>query len=92
MNIIEYLRDKTNDFVTIEKYELTDLATSYNIRFLVDNCQLIYDYFDTHKLVSLDNEEQYYDFLYLDYILNLKEYINDIPEDFGKPLKELIQY
>lgn len=92
MNIIEYLREETNDFVTIEKYELTDLATSYNIRFLVDNRQLIYDYFDTHKLISLDNEEQYYDFLYLDYILKLEEYINDIPEDFGKPLKELIQY
>ncbi|MCU5507151.1 hypothetical protein OCB09_28050, partial [Bacillus cereus] len=92
MNIIEYLREETNDFVTIEEYELTDLATSYNIRFLVDNRQLIYDYFDTHKLISLDNEEQYYDFLYLDYILKLEEYINDIPEDFGKPLKELIQY
>lgn len=92
MNIIEYLREETNDFLTIEKYDLTDLATSYNIRFLVDNRQLIYDYFDTYKLISLDNEEQYYDYLYLNYILKFEEHIDDIPKDFGKPLKELIQY
>lgn len=91
MNIIEYLREKTDEFVTIEKYDLTDLLTYYNIKFVVDNRQLIYDYFNTHKLIKLDNEEQYYDFLYIDYIMKFEEHINDIPEDFVKPLKDLIQ-
>ncbi|MCB2292176.1 hypothetical protein LGK95_01320 [Clostridium algoriphilum] len=92
MNIIEYLREETNDFLTIEKYDLAELATYHNIKFLIDNRQLICDYFDTHKLVSLDNEEQYFDYLYLDHILKFEEHIDDIPEDFRKHLQELIQY
>lgn len=92
MNIIEFLRERTNDFLTIKKYDLTDLATSHHIRFLIDNTPLIMDYFYKNELNTLDNEEQFYDYLYLKYIEKFEGHIEDIPEAFGTPLSKVVEY
>ncbi len=92
MNVIEFLRERTNDFLTIQKYDFTDLATSHHIRFLIDNTALIIDYFDRNILDTLDNEEQFYDYLYLKYIEKFDEQINEIPEEYRNPLCKIIKY
>lgn len=92
MNIVELLREKTNEIVTIEKYDLADLASSHDIRFLVDNSADIYEYYESNKLLTLENAEQFYDYLYLEYILKFEDHVEFIPEEYAKPLQELIQF
>jgi len=92
VNIIVYLRKETKSNLTIEKYALKDLSSSHHIRFLVDYQQLIYKYYDRNKLTTLNGEEQFYDYLYLEYIIKFEEHLDDIPPKYSVPLSELVEY
>ena len=93
MNIVEHLM-KTTDrtFLTIEKFDASDLSNSHNIRFIVDNESTIKGYFDDKAPLNLEDAEAFYDFLFLKYVIKFQIHIDEIPPEYGEPLKQLIDY
>ncbi len=92
MSIVQLLRASKDEYLTIEKFELNDLSTYHTIRFLIENSNDITKYFAEKNLVALDNENNYYDFLFLEFIMKFEEDIEFIPKEFGLPLEDIVEW
>lgn len=90
MNVVSYLREKSNDFFTIEKYDLEDMANSHQIKFIVEYSNDIRQYFEDNKLNGLSGIEQYYDLKYIEYVCSFEVFQDKLPVDVAEQLIEII--
>lgn len=92
MSIIKLLRGSDDKHFNIEKFPLEDLASSHSIILLIDHKELIFKYFKDNKLEKLNNENDYYDYLFLEFIEKFESDIEHISSEYGSQLKELVDF
>lgn len=92
MLIVKLLREQNNSHFTIKKYNLIDLSTSHTIMFLIYNKEKIFEYFRQKDPKNLKDENDYYDYLFLEFIEEFEADIEHIPDEYGNELREIVDF
>ena len=91
MNIIKLLKD--NDVTSkIRYYGINDMATGFEVKNILQNSELIGNYLKGIKC-TINNLDEYIDFLYLRCMAQYDEIVPDVREDirddFAKQIDEM---
>lgn len=86
MNIIESI----NYSYGLKYYGLQDLSIGWEIKFLIENKESVLDYFNSKNVTSIDNLDEYLDYLWLSKFREIDEAIPLLKNEEDKPLLKLI--
>lgn len=92
MGIIDKLNKSKDSFVTLKKLSINDLLINKVIGTLLENKNVIIEYFNEKYEYEIESSEDYLDFLYLEYITNHSEFIEKLLEPHSTLLSELIDF
>lgn len=86
MNIIKSLKYTYG----LEYYGLQDLSIGWEVKFLIENKQSITDYFNEKNITSIENLNEYLDYLWLSKFKEIDEAIPLLKKEEDKPLLKSI--
>jgi hypothetical protein len=92
MNLITKLNNDTEMFLTLDKYDISDMSTSYTMKNIIESFNAIKGYYEKENLEKVSNLDSYIDFLFLKFITLYSEDLNFILDPYRQQFKEVIEY
>lgn len=89
MNIIEQFQSK-NILFTLNYYGIKDMATSYYLKNIFDNKEIILQYYKEKFNKNLETLDDFIDYIFLIILLEYKECLNSLNDNFKEELNNLI--